>query len=196
MCFSCFTILSHIRRCYARRVIIQRLPSTIHIEQAKTKEIKWDKHGKKISSKTVLGPTKSGSSEREIVVPDEVIAMLKEWKQIGPTISKTQVGDDDFIFGNNKNPSWTCDGFRTSVNRCLKKSQTDMDRLRLHRLRHTVATMLSNEPDASVFHIMQLLGHTQIKTAQKYIDNATKERAEKNKELLKRLSDRTGLCEG
>jgi hypothetical protein len=54
--------------------------------------------------------------------------------------------------------------------------------------------MLSNEPDSNVFNIMQLLGHTQIKTAQKYIDNQTKERAEKNRELLGRLSANGGLC--
>ena len=69
-----------------------------------------------------------------------------------------------------------------------------MDSLRLHRLRHTVATMMSNEPDANVYHIMQLLGHTQIKTAQRYIDKQTQERAKKNQELMGRLSDRCGLC--
>ena len=168
--------------------------ATIHIQRAVTEEITWDSHGNKITAKTILGPTKNGSSEREIAVPDEVISLLKQWRETAPFISKTQLGANDCVFGNSKGPSWTYAGFRSSVNHSLKSSNTGMDSLRLHRLRHTVATMLSNEPDANVFNIMQLLGHTQIKTAQKYIDNQTKERAEKNRELLGRLSANGGLC--
>ena len=168
--------------------------ATIHIQRAVTEEIAWDSHGNKISAKTVLGPTKNGSSEREIVVPEEVITFLKQWRKTAPLISKTRFGESDQVFGNSKSPSWTYAGFRSSVNRTLKNSDSGVDSLRLHRLRHTVATMLSNEPDSNVFNIMQLLGHTQIKTAQKYIDNQTKERAEKNRELLGRLSANGGLC--
>lgn len=50
--------------------------ATIHIQRAVTEEITWDSHGNKISAKTVLGPTKNGSSEREIPVPDVVINLL------------------------------------------------------------------------------------------------------------------------
>ena len=98
------------------------------------------------------------------------------------------VGIQDYVFGNSKGPSWTYAGFRSSVNRCLENSDIGIDRLRLHRLRHTVATMLSEQPDVTVFNIMQLLGHTQIKTAQRYIDAQTDKRREKNKELMSRLS--------
>ena len=45
----------------------------------------------------------------------------------------------------------------------------------------------------NVYHIMQLLGHTQIKTAQKYIDKQAQERGKKNKELMGRLSAKGGL---
>lgn len=168
--------------------------ATIHIQRAVTEEITWDSHGNKISAKTVLGPTKNGSSEREIPVPDVVINLLREWRETAPLISKTQFGESDRAFGNSKGPSWTYAGFRSSVNHSLERSGAGMDSLRLHRLRHTVATMMSNEADATVFNIMQLLGHTQIKTVQKYIDRQTKERAEKNRELLGRLSDNGGLC--
>lgn len=166
----------------------------IHIQRAITEKITRDSHGNKISSETVLGPTKRGKSDRDLPVPEVVINLLKEWREIAPSISKTKLGKVDFVFGNAKGPSWTYAGFRSSVNRTLKRSGAGMDHLRLHRLRHTVATMMSDEPDANVHHIMQLLGHTQIKTAQKYIDNQTKERAKKNKELMGRLSGRCGLC--
>ena len=168
--------------------------AAIHIQRAVTEEIAWDSHGNKISAKTILGPTKNGSSERKIAVPEGVINLLRQWRETAPLVSKTQFGESDRVFGNSKSPSWTYAGFRSSVNRTLKNSDSGVDSLRLHRLRHTVATMLSNEPDSNVFNIMQLLGHTQIKTAQKYIDNQTKERAEKNRELLGRLSANGGLC--
>ena len=155
--------------------------AAIHIQRAVTEEIAWDSHGNKISAKTILGPTKNGSSERKIAVPERVINLLRQWRETAPLVSKTQFGESDRVFGNSKSPSWTYAGFRSSVNRMLKNSDSGVDSLRLHRLRHTVATMLSNEPDSNVFNIMQLLGHTQIKTAQKYIDNQTKERAEKKK---------------
>lgn len=167
--------------------------ATIHIQRAVTEEITWDSHGNKISAKTVLGPTKNGSSEREIPVPDVVINLLRKWRETAPFISKTQFGESDRVFGNSKGSSWTYAGFRSSVNHSLERSGAGMDSLRLHRLRHTVATMMSNEPDANVYHIMQLLGHTQIKTAQKYIDKQTQERGKKNKELMGRLSAKSGL---
>lgn len=168
--------------------------STINIRRAVTEKIAWDEHGNKISAETVLGPTKRGTSDRVIEVPDMVINLLKEWRETAPHISKTKLGADDRVFGNSKGPDWTYAGFRSSVNHSLERSGAGMDSLRLHRLRHTVATMISNEPDANVYHIMQLLGHTQIKTAQKYIDNQTQERSKKNKELMGRLSANGGLC--
>lgn len=169
--------------------------ATINIHQAITEEIIRDNNGNKISSKTILGPTKRGKSDRLIAVPDVVINILKKWRETAPTVSKTELGEKDFVFGNSKSPTWTYAGFRSSVNSTLKRSGIGMDSLRLHRLRHTVATMMSDEPDANVHHIMQLLGHTQIKTAQKYIDKRTQERAKKNKELMGRLSEKCGLLD-
>lgn len=168
--------------------------ATINIHQAITEKIIRDTKGNKITSKTVLGPTKRGTSDRLIDVPDVVIKILREWREIAPTVSKTKMGERDFVFGNSKSPNWTYAGFRSSVNNSLKQSGSGMESLRLHRLRHTVATMMSDEPDANIYHIMQLLGHTQIKTAQKYTDKQTQERAKKNKELMGRVSDRCGLC--
>lgn len=167
----------------------------IHIQRAITEKINWDSKGNKISAETVVGPTKQGTGDRDISVPDVVINLLREWRETAPSASQTRLGKGDFVFGNAKGPSWTYAGFRRSVNNTLKKSGSGMDSLRLHRLRHTVATMMSEEPDANVYHIMQLLGHTQIKTAQKYIDKQTQERAKKNKELMGRLSEKCGLLD-
>ena len=107
--------------------------------------------------------------------------MLKHWKNTAGTFSKTKTGSNDYVFGNRMNPSWTYDGFRASVNRTLRNSEEDIDRMRLHRLRHTVATKISEQPGATVFDIMYYLGQVNIKTAQKYIDRDTEQRAEKAK---------------
>lgn len=169
---------------------------TIYIQRAITKKIERDEHGNKISAQTVIGSTKTGSSKRNIEVPEEVINLLLMWKKKAPLISQTRLGKTDYIFGNSKSPYWTYGGFRSSVKRALaspleegeKKLSEEEARIarefHLHRLRHTVATKLSNQPGVTVFNIMQLLGHTEIETAQKYIDRDTQERRQKNKEFM------------
>ena len=103
------------------------------------------------------------------------------------------MGENDFVFGNRKSASWTYSGFRSSVNRCLK--DTEMVSLGLHRLRHTVATMISNDPDATAYTLQQLLGHKDTRMAHKYIDSETDERRKKNKVMLGRMYEGKGLCE-
>lgn len=169
--------------------------ATIHVHQALTKEFEKDGHGNKIgNTKTVLGATKNAYSDRFIQVPDEVMELLKKWREDAPFVSKTMVGDNDFIFGNAKGPSWTYAGFRSSVNNALKRSGAGMDSLRLHRLRHTVATMISNDPDATAYTLQQLLGHKDTRMAHKYIDSETDERRKKNRVMLGRMYDGKGLC--
>lgn len=167
--------------------------NVIHIQRAITKKFDWDAHGNKIASKTVLGPTKNPYSNRELVVPEEVIKLLLDWREIAPEVSKTKLGQNDCIFGNRKCSNWTYAGFRASIKHMLKKSNLGMDNLRLHRLRHTVATEMSNRPNANVYELMQLLGHGDIRTAKEYIDAETRDRAEKNKEFMKHLSAKSGL---
>lgn len=165
----------------------------ISINKAMTKEMVFDEHGNKLKAKTVVGPTKNKSSIREIGVPESLIEYLADWRVKAPQVSKTKTSSKDFVFGNVKESSWTCDGFRTAVNNYLRKSGSSIKRLRLHRLRHTVATMLSNQPDATVFHVMQLLGHRDIRMAQKYVDKQRVERREKNQEMLGNISEKMGF---
>ena len=167
--------------------------SIIHIQRALTKESDWDAHGGKVATRTVLGPTKNPYSVRTLMVPEEVIQLLLDWKEIAPQVSKTQFGKTDCIFGNRKENHWTYSGFRSSVNRTLEKA--GLGSLKLHRLRHTVATRMSEQPGANTYEIMQLMGHHDIRTARKYyIDQETAERAQKNKEFMKRMSAKGGLC--
>lgn len=160
----------------------------ISIRRALTYEMEFDAHGEKISSKTVVGPTKSETGTRDIGVSDSLIDFLKEWKNTAPEVSQTKTGKDDFIFGKRNSPSWTCSSFRTTLNTYLKKSDTKFNKLGPHRLRHTVATMLSTEPGVTVFHIMQLLGHSDTRMAQRYVDKQSEERAQKNQDVLNHIS--------
>lgn len=165
----------------------------VSIKRAFIKKIEFDDHGNKTTSKTVVGPTKSKSGRRTISVPESLIVFLQEWREKAPAVSKTKTSNEDFVFGTIKGPSWTCDGFRTSLNRYLKKSGTGIDRLRPHRLRHTVATRLSNHPGINAYHVMQLLGHNDTRTAEKYVDKQSQERDQKNQEVLCRISEELDL---
>ena len=60
-----------------------------------TEKITWDSQGNKSSAKTVLGPTKRGTSDSVIEVPDMVINRLKEWRATAPYASKTKFGAND-----------------------------------------------------------------------------------------------------
>ena len=160
----------------------------VSIRRAFIKKIDFNDHGNKTTSKTVVGPTKSKSGTRTISVPDSLIVFLQEWRERAPAVSKAKTSDEDFVFGTVKGPSWTCDGFRSALNRYLKKSGSGIDRLRPHRLRHTVATKLSNQPGINAYHVMQLLGHNDTRTAEKYIDRQCEERDQKNQEVLCHIS--------
>lgn len=170
--------------------------SIIHIQRAITKETDWDTHGNKIETRSVLGPTKNTYSVRALMVPEEVIQLLLDWREIAPKISKTKFESGDCIFGNRKESHWTYSGFRSSVNRTLKKSGLGMECLKLHRLRHTVATRMSEQSGANTYEIMQLMGHNDIRTAKKYyIDQETQYRAQKNKEFMRSMSASSGLLD-
>lgn len=161
----------------------------IYIHRAIIKKNVLDENGNKVRGYTTEGTTKRGTGDRVIYPSEEVFGVLKKWREIAPQISKTKTGNQDYVFGNTKDVYWSCDGLRSSVNRCLKNSGVGIDRLRLHRLRHTVATRISEDPDATVYDIMYLLGHKQIKTAQRYIDIDTANRRMRNKKLMSRMSE-------
>ena len=142
----------------------------------------------RISAKTIVGPTKSEEGVRWLGVTPEFISFMSQWRQKAPEVSKTKVGDKDFVFGNKKSPSWTCDGFRATVNRYIKNSNLDVNSMGLHRIRHTVATLLSMQDNANVFDIQQFLGHSDTRMAARYIDNQREEREKRNQKAMEHIS--------
>ena len=160
----------------------------VHIHRALTKEVTFNDDAERISAKTIVGPTKSEEGVRWLGVTPEFISFMSQWRQKAPEVSKTKVGDKDFVFGNKKSPSWTCDGFRATVNRYIKNSDLDVNSMGLHRIRHTVATLLSMQDNANVFDIQQFLGHSDTRMAARYIDNQREEREKRNQKAMEHIS--------
>lgn len=160
----------------------------VHIHRALTKEVTFNDDAERISAKTIVGPTKSEEGVRWLGVTPEFISFMSQWRQKAPEVSKTKVGDKDFVFGNKKSPSWTCDGFRATVNRYIKNSNLDVNSMGLHRIRHTVATLLSMQDNANVFDIQQFLGHSDTRMAARYIDNQREEREKRNQKAMEHIS--------
>lgn len=87
----------------------------------------------------------------------------------------TKLGDDDFVFGYEKKPSYTYCAFRDRVNDYLIRQAGSIDKMRLHRCRHTVATLLVAE-GREILQIMQQLGITEEKTLRRYVDEPGNEK--------------------
>lgn len=145
------------------------MDNTIQVEQAVTVDVKFDEDGNIKSRRSVIGDTKTEGSERLIGLTSEAKQILLDWREVAPTISKTKLGDNDFVFGYEKKLNFTYNAFRNKVNGFLTCQPESMDKMRLHRFRHTVGTLLAAE-GREVLQIMRQLGITQEKTLQRYID--------------------------
>lgn len=141
--------------------------NTIQVEQALTVEVHFDDNGKVKERKSVIGDTKTEGSV--IGLTHEAKKIIQDWMEVAPIISKTKMGDSDFMFGYEEKSNFTYNAFRCRVNDYLARQSGDIDKMRLHRLRHTVGTLLAAE-GREVLQIMRQLGITQEKTLQRYID--------------------------
>lgn len=86
---------------------------------------------------------------------DASIAVLKRLKQDNPS---------KFVFFNPKTNNHIVT-FRRSFSTACKNA--GLDGLRIHDLRHTFASLLVRR-GVPLYHVMQLLGHSDIKTTQRY----------------------------
>lgn len=141
----------------------------LFICRAVTMEVEFDEDGKIKSRKSVISGTKTKGSRREIGLTPKAKEILLNWREEAPKISKTRLGEDDFIFGYERKPNFTYCSFRDRVNDYLARQAGSIDKMRLHRFRHTVGTLLAAE-GREILQIMRQLGITQEKTLQRYID--------------------------
>lgn len=141
----------------------------LFIRRAVTMAVEFDENGKIKGRKSVIGDTKTEGSNREIGLTEEAKRMLLEWREEAPLVSMTKLSEDDFIFGYERKPNFTYCAFRDRVNDFLTRQAGNIDKMRLHRFRHTVGTLLAAE-GREIVQIMRQLGITQEKTLQRYID--------------------------
>ena len=125
----------------------------LFVRQAVTMAVEFDEDGKIKNRKSIVGDTKTEGSNREIGLTPEAKEILLTWREEAPSISKTKLGDDDFVFGYEKKPSFTYCAFRDRVNDYLIRQAGSIDKMRLHRFRHTVGTLLAAEALTSPFSV-------------------------------------------
>lgn len=143
--------------------------NTVKVEHAVTVEVEFDDDGNIKSRASVIGNTKTKWSQRLIGLTPDAKRILLDWREIAPSISKTGLNENDFVFGYERKPSFTYNAFRDRVNDYLARQSEGVDKMRLHRFRHTVATLLAAE-GREVYHMMRQLGITQEKTLNNYVD--------------------------
>lgn len=141
----------------------------LFVRQAVTTAVEFDEAGKIKGHKSIIDSPKTKGSKREIGLTPVAKEILLTWREEAPKVSKTKLGNDDFVFGHEKGDRFTYYSFRDKVNGYLSRQVGSIDKMRLHRFRHTVGTMLAGE-GREVLQIMRQLGITQEKTLQRYID--------------------------
>lgn len=163
---------------------IDRENSKIKIEIARTFEVKFDESFNKVGTASKIGNTKTSGSYRDIVLAsDDLFNIIDEWKKYAAENTKTKFGPDDFVFGNSRNAFFTYSGYRNKVIKYFKKHSSNVDGLKLHRLRHTAATLAIMQ-DVSVLALQSLLGHTQLSTTSDYVT--------RNKKIVESATE--GVC--
>lgn len=163
---------------------IDRANMKIKIEIAQTLNIEFDEKFNKVKGNTIIDSTKNHSSIRDIIIYDtEVFDMLDRWKEYAAEHTKTKFEADDFVFGNSKNEFFTYSGYRNKLRKYFKKNHPGIDGFKLHRLRHTAAT-LAVMKNVSIIALQAMLGHTQLSTTSGYIT--------RNKAIIE--SANVGLC--
>lgn len=139
---------------------------SLSIDRAITQSCEYADDGKLQNRKTVVGLTKTSCSERKIKVPENVLAVLLEWRDYLPTHMRRQVKSDILnseavVFPNDLGQMRTYDGFRTTYRRFM--SEHGLGDYSLHSYRHTFATMLL-EAGTNPKTVQELLGHRDIQT--------------------------------
>lgn len=126
----------------------------------------FDKKGKVIERKTVIGNTKTACSVRDVPIPDILVEVLKDWKKcqwVRKELSNVDlIAPNSVVFCNNDGSVRTYSGTRKIFDKFAKKNGF-FGKVHFHTLRHTYSTMLF-EANENPKIIQALLGHKSVKT--------------------------------
>ena len=126
----------------------------------------FDKKGKVLERKTVIGNTKTACSMRDVPIPDILCEVLQDWRKC-QWVKRELTGADlispsSIIFGNDDGTVRTYSSCRMIFNR-FAKANGFFGKVHFHTLRHTYSTMLF-EANENPKVIQALLGHKSVKT--------------------------------
>ena len=173
---------------------------TITVKNSVTQVPIFDKKGKVLSRKTVIGQTKTNCSVREVPIPDILIDVLKDWRKcqwVRKELSRVDLlAPNAVVFSNEDGSVRTYSGCRMIFDRFIKRHNLGKYNIHFHGLRHTFSNMhfeMNENPKA----IQQLLGHRDVKATitvynpvdNEYIRNTTDKLNEKIKEVEMYLDD-------
>jgi len=139
----------------------------INVDNAITEIPTIDKHNKVVERKTVISDTKTAASVREVPIPDILLPILKEWREIRKKRQKETgisfVAPEDIVFSTNEGTLRTYYGTRAMFNRLMKENGLEQYHFHFHTLRHTYGTMLF-EMQENPKIIQMLMGHRNVTT--------------------------------
>lgn len=122
-----------------------------------------------------LHPTKTSSSNRDLLMPDKLVSLLREHKnqQLAnkELYQNTYYTEHDFVCCNEDGSPFPPESLTSKVSRMSKRLGVN---LKFHSLRHTHATMLL-DAGVNIKVIQERLGHSSITTTLGVYSHVTKE---------------------
>ena len=133
---------------------------TLSVTQAINKQAEFDDEGNVISRSAVVGKTKTKKSVRTIIMPDAVMAVLREWL----TYCEENNINSTYVFPNTKTGELrTYSGLRSMLERFVKSHKLQDEHITLYTFRHTFATVLLEERENPRI-VADLMGHVKAST--------------------------------
>lgn len=132
---------------------------TLSIKKAMNRVTKFNDDGSVKERSVKIGKTKTPMSVRTIVMPDVVVASLKEW------LSYCEMNDisSEFVFPTENGAMRSYSGLRSLLSRFIKRHNLQEENITLYTFRHTFATMLLEARENPKI-VASLMGHKKVST--------------------------------
>jgi|GEM_PF-71090 len=107
-----------------------------------------------------------GNKERNIQLNDACVEALNNYLLIRPT--KEDGVEDDHIFLSNRKKQISNRNVQTMVQKYIMKAGLDPEKVSVHKLRHTAATLMHKYGQVDIRTLQKVLGHENISTTEIY----------------------------
>ncbi len=157
-------ILSNVKEKYLR--VLYTLAFNTGMRRAEIINLKWgaiDFKNKIITVKNTDDFTTKSGKERIIPMNDTINSLLKEYMT---TCAVSGNSSDDYLFTRIKKIKLAGDFVSKKFKKVVRKTELN-ETIHFHSLRHSFASLLVRR-GVSLFAVKELLGHSDIKTTQRY----------------------------